>query len=122
MIYELMEYVSQNLGLVPSENLFINHYPDSPDKIVTIMDGHGTVDLYAPTRTKIVEIKIRTQEHSEGSSLGEEILYLFHDKENYNIGNQKIFHSYALSDVSYLYADSKGRDEFTFELSFFMLK
>lgn len=122
MLNELMEYISNELSLVLGENLFINHYPDSPDKIVTIMDGHGTHTIYTPTKTKIVEFKIRSTNHQEGSSLGEEIINLFHDIENYLLGDEKILHSYALSDCNYLYADSKGRDEFTFELAFLIQK
>jgi hypothetical protein len=122
LLNDLINYVSQQLGLVFGENLFLNYYPDSPDKIVAIMDGHGTLDIYTPTKTKIVEFKIRANTHSEGSSLGEEIINLFHDKENFLLGETKILHSYALSDCSYLYADSKERDEFTFELAFLILK
>jgi hypothetical protein len=122
MLSELKDYISQQLGLVFCENLFINHYPDSPDKIVTIMDGRGTHAIYTPTKTKIVEFKIRANNHLEGSSLGEEIINLFHDKENFLLGDKKILHSYALSDCSYLYADSKNRDEFSFELAFLIQK
>jgi hypothetical protein len=122
MLNELMEYVSQNLGLAFGDNLFINSYPDSPDKIVTIMDGHGTHAIYSPTKTKIVEFKIRSTNYQEGSSLGEEIINLFHDKENFLLGDKKILHSYAVSDCSYLYADSKERDEFAFELAFLIQK
>jgi hypothetical protein len=122
MLHNLMEYISQHLGLVFGENLFINHYPDSPDKIVTIMDGHGTHAIYTSTKTKIIEFKLRANNHTEGSSLGEDIINLFHDKENFYLGDKRILHSYALSDVSYLYADSKKRDEFTFELAFLIQK
>lgn len=122
MLYELATYVSTQLGLVGGENLFINSYPNSPDKIVTIMDGHGSHAIYTPTKTKIVEFKIRANNHLEGSSLGEDIINLFHDKENFLLGDKKILHSYALSDCSYLYADSKERDEFTFELAFLIQK
>jgi hypothetical protein len=122
MLDDLMNYICQQLGLVFGEDIFINSYPDSPDKIVSIMDGHGTHTIYTPTMEKIVEFKIRASDHITGYSLGEQIINLFHDKENFFLGDQKILHSYAVSDCSYLYADSKERDEFTFELAFLIQK
>jgi hypothetical protein len=117
-----MNYISDKLGLVFGETIFINYYPDSPDKIVSIIDGRGTHAIYTPTKEKIVEIKVRANNYLEGSTLGEDIINLLHDKENFYLGENKILHSYALSDCSYLYADSKNRDEFTFELAFLIQK
>lgn len=123
MLDALIQYLSQNVGLVYGSDLFKNFYPDDPDKIVSIIDRGGfRPSLYDSTREKIIEVKIRSKEYEVGQSLGEQIMSLFHSKENYLIDNINVYQSYALTDVSYLYADSKERDEFSFELAFLIHK
>jgi hypothetical protein len=119
MLRAIIDLIANELGFKPSENLFRNAYPDSPDTIISVIDSGGfPPKLYETTREKVVGIKIRAGSYDEGSALGEQIFKLFHDKENYEIENKKILHSYAYTDVSYLYSDSKEREEFSIELVF----
>lgn len=122
LINLVKNYIEQNVSAISltfGENLFINYYPDNPDTIVSVIDlGGYPPALYTPTREKIVEIKLRANSHVEGYELGNEILNLFHDKENYLMEEKRILHSYARTDVSYLYKDKDEREEFSLELVF----
>lgn len=119
---KIVDYMSANIKtelLTFGENLFINYYPDKPDLIVSVIDlGGYPPDLYTPTREKVVEIKFRAPSHTLGSELGNEILELFHSKENYQLDGLRILHSYARTDVNYLYTDTNEREEFVLELVF----
>ncbi|MCR1833133.1 minor capsid protein [Oceanobacillus caeni] len=100
-----------------------NLYPDDPDNIVAVIDLGGLPpNNYAATRDKKIEIKFRTKGYQEGIKLGEEIFNLFNDKQNYRLGDYYITTSYASTDVSYLYQDSKNRREFSLELAFQYIK
>lgn len=105
--------------LESGKNLFINFYPDDPDMVVSVIDlgGHPPA-LYVPIREKVIEIKFRALDSSQGETLGTEIMNLLHDKENYYLEGLRVLHSYARTDSNYLYADSKSRDEFSMELVF----
>ncbi|WP_286231316.1 minor capsid protein [Neobacillus mesonae] len=122
MLLAIVDLIAEKLGFIPSENLFINAYPDSPDTIISVIDNGGfPPKLYEPTREKVVDIKIRAGNYDEGQALGEQVFKLFHDKENYELNNKKILHSRAYTDVSYLFSDSKEREEFSIELVFLYL-
>lgn len=128
MIKEVIEYISFHVFTLESdelfpldagENLFANYYPDTPDVIVSVIDAGGSPpQKYSPIREKIFEIKFRCNNHSDGVGFGNQILDMFHNKENYQLGSFFILSSSALTDVTYLYADSNKRDEFTFNISF----
>lgn len=126
LLKKVADYITDNIETVDltfGENLYINAYPDTPDLIVSVIDlGGYPPNLYFPTREKVVEIKFRASNHSEGSTLGDEILDLFHSKENYNLDSLKILHSYGRTDMNYLYTDSNQRDEFSIELVFLIQK
>lgn len=105
--------------LVDNNNLFKNYYPDSPDKIVSVIDLGGLKpSKYANTREKKIEIKFRAKRYPEGVALGNKIFELFHSKENYALGDFYITSSYGETEVSYLYADKENRKEFSLELVF----
>lgn len=123
MLEAIKDLIAIELGLIFGQNLFINYYPDTPNTLVSIIDSGGfPPKLYEPTREKVVGIKIRSSNYQEGSVIGEKIFNLFHGKENYNLGNKRVLHSYAFTELSYLYADSRERDEFSFELAFLIQK
>ena len=124
LLDEIALYIEQNIhSLIDNETLFKNHYPDSPDMIVSVIDSGGfPPNLYTPTREKTFEIKIRSSNYDEGVILGEQIMSLFHSKNNYLLGGFFIYLSRSYSDLSYLYADSKNRDEFSLELAFLYKK
>ncbi|WP_391115989.1 minor capsid protein [Psychrobacillus sp. L3] len=126
MLKVVADYIASNIkeqALIFSENLFINFYPEQPNLIVSVIDlGGYPPDLYAPTREKVIEIKFRAPTHDEGSKLGNEILTLFHSKENYNLDGLRVMHSYARTDVNYLYADSNENEEFSMELVFLIVQ
>lgn len=101
----------------------MNFYPDTPRTIVSVIDNGGyPPDLYTPTREKVVEIKLRAPTHIEGSALGNEILDLFHSKENYYLDGLRVMHSYGRTDINYLYTDSNENEEFSMELGFLIQK
>jgi hypothetical protein len=127
MLIELVkDCVEQNINatnLVFGNNLFINYYPDNPDTIVSVIDGGGYPPaLYTPTREKIIEFKFRTDSIIDGDELGNELLNLFHDKENYYLNKKRILHSYARTDANYLYKDDDERLEYTLEVVFLIQK
>lgn len=123
MIVGVKDLIEKELGFIFGENLFLNHYPDSPDTIVSVIGNRGfPPSLYVPTRERIVEIKIRAKTFLEGMDIGERILNLFHDKENYMLGENIVLHSYAFTDVSFLYTDNQDRNEFSFELAILIQK
>ncbi|MBS4207445.1 minor capsid protein [Bacillus sp. FJAT-50079] len=126
LLDNVKDYISENVkaeNLTFGENLFINFYPDEPDLIVSVIDlGGYPPDLYAPTREKVVEIKFRTSTYEEGSVLGNEIMELFHSKENYHLGEIRVLHSYARTDVNYLYKDKNENEELVLELVFLIKK
>lgn len=109
----------ESIELEAGSNLFINTYPDNPDTIISVIDlGGYPPALYVKTREKVVEIKYRASSSQLGRALGDELIDIFHDKENYYLDGKRILHSYARTDSNYLYTDSSNRDEFTVELVF----
>lgn len=109
----------ESIELEAGSNLFINTYPDNPDTIISVIDlGGYPPALYVKTREKVVEIKYRASTSQLGRALGDELIDIFHDKENYYLDGKRILHSYARTDSNYLYTDSSNRDEFTVELVF----
>lgn len=125
MLIELIkDYIKHNIKSIDLEfgdNLFINFYPDEPDTIVSVIDMGGyPPPLYYKTREKVIEFKFRAKEYTEASKIGNELFNLFHDKENYYLEDKRILHSYARTEVSYLYNDSNNRQEFSLEVVFLM--
>lgn len=122
MIKKVTDYIASHVKseiLTFGDNLFINFYPEQPDLIVSVIDlGGYPPDLYAPTREKVIELKYRASTHDKGATLGNELLNLFHSKENYNLDGMRILHSYARTDANYLYTDSNENEEFSIELVF----
>ncbi|AIF45432.1 minor capsid protein [Virgibacillus sp. SK37] len=107
------------IDLVDNKNLFKNYYPDNPNNIVSIIDGGGyPPNRYSPIREKTIEFKIRSQRYPDGVELGNKIFNLFHSKEKYSLGDFFITASYVSSELTYLYADSQNRKEFSLELVF----
>lgn len=123
MLDEIAKHIEDNVtSLVLGENLFKNYYPDSPDTIVSVIANGGyPPPRYSPTKELIFDIKIRSIDYNDGVDLGNKIMNLF-DKENYHLGSFFVLGSYAMSELSYLYSDSKNRDEFSLGLAFFILK
>lgn len=123
ILLEVINHIESNLNGFNERNLLANLYPDDPDNIVAVIDLGGLPpNNYAATRDKKIEIKFRTKGYQEGIKLGEEIFNLFNDKQNYRLGDYYITTSYASTDVSYLYQDSKNRREFSLELAFQYIK
>jgi len=126
MLKKIVDYLEQEIkenDLTFGENLFINFYPDNPDEIVSVVDlGGYPPSLYTPIREKVIEIKFRTLTWLDGDKLGNEIMDLFHSKENYQLDDLYVLHSFARTDVSYLYRDNNDREEFTVELVFMTKK
>jgi hypothetical protein len=124
MLEAIVQYIKNNINsLIIGENLFANHYPDSLDRIVSVIDAGGSPPpRYSPTGEKRFEIKFRVSNYSDGVDIGNQIMDLFQNKENYQLGSFFILDSHALTDVTYLYADKNNRDEFTFNLSFLIKK
>lgn len=120
LVDHVKDFLEKHLNeLTFGENLFINFYPDNPNTIVSIIDGGGKPpDRYIPKIEKVIEIKLRAKDYHDGVYLGNRILSLFHSRENYMMGTQKVFHSYTMTDLSYLYTDDQNRPEFSFELVF----
>ncbi|WP_416147895.1 minor capsid protein [Salipaludibacillus sp. HK11] len=116
------DFLSANIkeiNLTFGENLFINFYPDDPKTIVSVIDlGGAPPSLYFPTREKVVEIKFRAVDQSDGYKLGSEIFDLIHSKENYYFGDLRVLHSLARTDVNYLFQDKNDRSEFSIEIVF----
>lgn len=113
------EYLKDELD----EEIFVNHYPDKPDTIVSVIDlGGFPPDKYAITRKKKVEIKFRSNKYPDGVTLGNHIYDVFHAFENYSMGDFFIYSSYADTEVNYLYEDKKERKEFSLELAFQYIK
>jgi hypothetical protein len=124
MLEDIGNYIETNIpALVQGNNLFLNHYPDEPDEIVTVIASGGyPPDKYMSIRELKFEIKIRSKNYSGGWNIGNQIMELFHGKERYVLGAYHVLGSTAESEVTYLYADSKERDEFTLDLSFLISK
>ncbi|WP_373892771.1 minor capsid protein [Virgibacillus sp. CBA3643] len=120
LLDDVSKYIETNVTeLVEVENLFKNYYPDDPDMVVSVIDLGGLPpNKYRPTREKKIEVKYRTKRYPEGIELGNQIFNLFHAFENYQMGDFYILASYADTEVSYLYEDSKNRKEFSIELVF----
>ena len=122
LIELVKNHIEQNIksiNLLFGDNLFINTYPDKSDTIVSLIDMGGyPPPVYTPTREKIIEFKFRASNYIAGKKLGNELFNLFHDKENYYINENRIMHSYARTDVSYLYKDQNEREEFSLEVVF----
>lgn len=120
-IKDYLEYESEflSLDLKFGDNLFVNFYPDNPDDILSVLDNGGFPPrLYVPVREKIIEFKFRTNTLQKGYEIGEELIKLFHDKENYYLNSKRILHSYARTDSTYLYKDKNERHEFSLEVVF----
>src|SRR4051794_10563654 len=108
---------------VAGDNLFANYYPDDPNNIVSVIAlGGSPPPKYNTNRELTFEIKIRNDTYNDGNDIGNQIMDIFHSKENYSLGSIFILHSYATTDISYLYADSKNRDEFSLEMAFIIQK
>lgn len=124
LIELVKDYVTDNIESIDLEfgdNLFINHYPDEPDLILTLIDLGGYPPLqYYRTREKIIEFKFRANNYIQGKKIGNELFNLLHDKENYYINGKRIMHSHARTEVSYLYNDNNNRQEFSLEIVFFV--
>lgn len=124
MLNAIAQMIENNIvELVDNENLFKNYYPDEPNNIASVIAlGGFPPDKYHITRELTFEVKLRSETYNTGNDLGNQILNLFHSKENYSLGSFFVLHSYALTELSYLYSDSKNRDEFSLELSFLIKK
>lgn len=121
LLDEIAKHIDSNVtSLTMNENLFGNHYPDSPDTLVSVIDLGGFPPNRYTTqiREKTYEIKIRSLNYADGVDLGQKIMNLFHSKENFQLGSFFILGSRAYTELSYLYSDSKDRDEFSIELAF----
>ncbi|WP_404403801.1 minor capsid protein [Jeotgalibacillus malaysiensis] len=120
-ITQLIE--DQLTDYIIAENLYINHYPDDPDNVVTVIGGRSSnTNRYLKQRERVIEFKVRNKNYREGYEICNSIIDLFDEKEHYILGDTYIINSYILYDTTYLYADSKSRDEFTFELAFLIQK
>ena len=121
LLSKIVDFVEAQLSLNKAETLWMNGYPDNPDTLVAIFDAGGSrPETYSSRREKHFEIKVRSNTYDEGNSLCEQVMNLFHSKENFYIDDIYVLHSYALTEITYLYADSKERDEFSFELAFYL--
>lgn len=129
MIYlQLLDVITTKIesdivALREGNNLFKNHYPDTPNTLVSAIHSGGfPPNKYSPTRELTFDIKIRAMNYHDGIDLGNKISNIFHSKENYQLGSFFILHSYCLSELSYLFADSQHRDEFSIDLAFLIKK
>jgi hypothetical protein len=120
MFEAIVQHIANNIpSLVISENLFANYYPDEPNNIVSVISlGGFPPSKYDGTREPIFEIKLRNERYIDGNDLANQIMNLFHSKENYLVGSFFVLHSYAMTEVNYLYNDSNNRREFSLELAF----
>ncbi|WP_339227841.1 minor capsid protein [Oceanobacillus sp. FSL K6-2867] len=120
LLNSVIDFIELNILSLNETNLFGNHYPKSmTDTIVSVIDLGGLPpSKYSVTREKKIEIKLRSKGYAEGIELGNKIFNLFHSKENYSLGDFFITSSYASTDLTYLYQDSKNRREFSLELVF----
>lgn len=121
LLAKVVNYIETELNFSKEELLFEAYYPDEPDKVVSVFPSLGDPpETYSTRRTKHIEIKVRANLYDEGDSLCEQVFNLFHSKENFYIDDVFVLHSYALTEMDYLYADEKGRHEFSFELAFYL--
>jgi hypothetical protein len=120
LLLDICTNIEENItSLTKNENLFYNYYPDSPDFLLSVIDSGGSPpNLYTPIREKSIEFKFRSNTYQEGIDLGKQIIDLYHSFENYQLGSFFIYRSYALTDINYLYSDSKERDEFSLDIAF----
>lgn len=123
MIQEIVQHISTHIPtLIIGKTLFANRYPDG-DKIANnivavIPNGGFSPNRYLPTRDLIYEIKIRNTDYLNGETIGNQIMNLFHAKENYSLDGFFVLESYCYSELSYLYTDAKNREEFSLEIVF----
>ncbi|MBU9714418.1 minor capsid protein [Evansella tamaricis] len=124
LLDQIAKYIDDNIpSLTEGNNLWKNHYPDAPDTIVSVIHSGGyPPSQYSPTRELTFEIKIRSMDYNDGVEYGNQIMDIFHDKENYRLGNFFILGSNAYSELSYLYQDDNRRDQFSLELAFLIKK
>jgi hypothetical protein len=121
---ELLELIGNHIrsNIIYSGDIasvFGNHYPDSPDTVISIIDSGGfPPNKYSPIREKIFDVKIRTQNYSYGIDLGNQIFKLFHSKNKFYLGDFFILQSYAYTELSYLFKDDKERHQFSIEIVF----
>jgi hypothetical protein len=121
---QLLDAISNEILLnVPNLNeeinLFKNYYPENPNEIVSVIDSGGfPPNKYSPIREKNFEIKIRSLNYHDGLEVGNQIMKLFHSKNNYVLGDFFIYQSYLNSELTYLYSDKQNRDEFSLEIAF----
>ncbi|WP_214480967.1 minor capsid protein [Bacillus sp. SM2101] len=122
LIDAIVGHIESN-NIVDSNKLFVNYYPDEPDEIASVIASGGfPPKLYEPTRELTLEIKVRSTNYNDGMNICNNIFNLFHDKENYQLDSFFILRSYAYTEISYLYADSENRDEFSLDLAFLIQK
>lgn len=120
MIQEIVHHIASNIpSLTIGQNLYANTYPDNPENILSVIPNGGfPPNRYLPTRELLFEIKIRNTDYLDGEAIGNQIMNLFHAKENYSLGGFFVLESYCFSELSYLFTDSKEREEFAIEIAF----